>query len=34
VTTVFRRDDGAWKVVLRHADPIIAPRPPDSVFQT
>ena len=34
VTTVFRRDDGAWKVVLRHADPIIAARPPDSVFQT
>jgi ketosteroid isomerase-like protein len=34
VTTVFRRDDGAWKVVLRHADPIIAPRPPGSVFET
>ena len=34
VTTVFRRDDGDWKVVLRHADSIIASRPPDSVFQT
>jgi ketosteroid isomerase-like protein len=34
VTTIFRREDGAWKVVLRHADPTVAPRPPDSVFQT
>lgn len=34
VTTVFRHEDGAWKVVHRHADPIIAPRPPESVIQT
>jgi ketosteroid isomerase-like protein len=34
VTTVFRREDGAWKVVHRHADPITAPRPPVSVIQT
>ena len=34
VTTVFRRDDGAWKLVHRHADPITAPRPPESVVET
>jgi ketosteroid isomerase-like protein len=34
VTTVFRREDGAWKVVHRHADPITAPRPAESVLQT
>jgi ketosteroid isomerase-like protein len=33
VTTVFRREDGAWKVLHRHADPITAPRPPESVIQ-
>jgi ketosteroid isomerase-like protein len=31
VTTLFRREDGVWKVVHRHADPITAPRPPESV---
>ena len=34
VTTVFRREDGVWKVTHRHADPITAPRPPVSVIQT
>jgi ketosteroid isomerase-like protein len=34
VTTIFRRENGAWKVVLRHADPTVAPRPPGSVFPT
>ena len=34
VTTVFRHEDGAWKVTHRHADPITAPRPPESVVQT
>jgi ketosteroid isomerase-like protein len=31
VTTVFRRENGAWKVMHRHADPITAPRPAASV---
>ena len=34
VTTVFRREEGTWKVVHRHADPITAPRPAESVLQT
>ena len=33
VTTVFRREDGAWKVVHRHADPITTPRPSESVIE-
>jgi hypothetical protein len=32
VTTVFRREDDAWKVTHRHADPITAPRPAESVI--
>jgi ketosteroid isomerase-like protein len=34
VTTTFRREEGIWKVLHRHADPITAPRPPESVIQT
>jgi ketosteroid isomerase-like protein len=26
VTSVFRLEDGAWKLVHRHADPITTPR--------
>ncbi|MGH2839929.1 MAG: YybH family protein [Solirubrobacteraceae bacterium] len=33
VTTVFRREDGVWKVVHRHADPITTPRRAQSVIQ-
>jgi ketosteroid isomerase-like protein len=31
VTTVFRPEEGTWKVVHRHADPITTPRTPESV---
>jgi ketosteroid isomerase-like protein len=34
VTTVFRPEDGAWKVVHRHADPINTEQPAESVLQT
>lgn len=33
VTTVYRREDGEWKVTHRHADPITTPRPAASVVQ-
>lgn len=33
VTTIFRREDGDWRVVHRHADPITAPRSPDSILE-
>jgi ketosteroid isomerase-like protein len=32
-TSVFRREDNAWKLVHRHADPITAPRPAESIIQ-
>ena len=32
-TMVFRPEDGEWKVVHRHADPISTPRPAESVIQ-
>lgn len=31
VSTVLRREDGEWRIVSRHADPISAARPPESV---
>jgi ketosteroid isomerase-like protein len=33
VTTIFRPDEGTWKVVHRHADPITTPRPAESLIQ-
>ena len=30
-TTVFRREDGTWRIVHRHADPITSPRSAESV---
>lgn len=33
VTSTFRREDGEWKLVHRHADPITTPQPADSVVQ-
>ena len=32
-TMIFRPEDGTWKVVHRHADPITAPQPAESVIQ-
>jgi uncharacterized protein (TIGR02246 family) len=34
VTTVFRREDGDWRIVHRHADPITAARSVQSLAQT
>ena len=33
VTTIFRQEDGEWKIVHRHADPIFAPRPIEAILQ-
>ena len=33
VTSIFRPEDGTWKIVHRHADPITAPRSAQSVIQ-
>ena len=33
VTSTFRPEDGTWKIVHRHADPITTPQPAESVIQ-
>jgi ketosteroid isomerase-like protein len=33
-TTVFRREDGTWRVTHRHGDPITSMRPADSVVES
>jgi ketosteroid isomerase-like protein len=32
-TSVFRREDGGWKLLHRHGDPITEPRPAKSVIE-
>lgn len=32
VTTVFRSEDGGWRIAHRHADPISGPQPAESVL--
>lgn len=34
VTSVFRNEDGRWRLLHRHADPITTPRSADSVIQS
>ena len=33
VTMIYRPEEGSWKVVHRHADPITSPQPVESVMQ-
>ncbi|MGM9473421.1 YybH family protein [Pseudarthrobacter sp. YS3] len=34
VTSVYRPEGDTWALVHRHADPVIAPRPPDAVLHS
>jgi hypothetical protein len=33
VTHIFRKEDGVWKLVLRHADPLMGKTAPAAVLQ-
>jgi ketosteroid isomerase-like protein len=33
VTSIVRREDGVWRIVHRHADPITTPRPAESAIR-
>jgi ketosteroid isomerase-like protein len=33
VTSILRPEDGTWKIMHRHADPISTPQPAESVIQ-
>jgi ketosteroid isomerase-like protein len=33
VTMIYRREDDGWRIVHRQADPIMTPRPIDSILE-
>jgi hypothetical protein len=34
VTTIVRPEEGIWRIIHRHADPITSPMPPESVLKS